>query len=144
MRYRQRRNHGIACTLQVVVLHLSCSLRPQPLPGGGCTHYQAWPWSYDRRPSHPYNAETEHVGCSPISQASDVTMNKTVLFRLLAYLLCLQLNLLRGLCMLRIACTFSAFERTEGSTTRRTFSEFRQRLQNCTYRRLFRSAVLGM
>ena len=21
--------------------------------GGGCTHYHAWPWSYDHRPSHP-------------------------------------------------------------------------------------------
>ena len=31
---------------------------------------------HSRMPSHPYNAETEHVACSTISQASDVTMNK--------------------------------------------------------------------
>ena len=24
--------------------------------------YHAWPKSYDHRPSHPYNAGTEHVG----------------------------------------------------------------------------------
>ena len=29
---------------------------------GGGTHYHAWPSSYDHRPSHPYNAGTEHVG----------------------------------------------------------------------------------
>ena len=28
----------------------------------------AWPWSYDHRPSHPYNAGTEHVGFSPTRQ----------------------------------------------------------------------------
>ena len=28
------------------------------------TRYHAWPWSYDRRPSHPYNTGTEHVGFS--------------------------------------------------------------------------------
>ena len=27
----------------------------------GCFHYHAWPKSYDHRPSHPYNAGTEHV-----------------------------------------------------------------------------------
>ena len=29
---------------------------------GGSIHYHVWPWSYDHRPSHPYNAGTEHVG----------------------------------------------------------------------------------
>ena len=31
---------------------------------GGCTHFHAWPQSYGHRPSHPYNAGTEHVGFS--------------------------------------------------------------------------------
>ena len=31
----------------------------------GCTQCHAWPWSYDHRPSHPYNAGTEPVGFSP-------------------------------------------------------------------------------
>ena len=36
--------------------------------GGGCTRYHAWPWSYDHRHSHLYNAETAHVGDSPTRQ----------------------------------------------------------------------------
>ena len=32
---------------------------------GGSTQYHAWSQSYDDRPSHPYNAVTEHVGFSP-------------------------------------------------------------------------------
>ena len=30
--------------------------------GGGRTRSHAWPESYNHRPSHPYNAGTEHVG----------------------------------------------------------------------------------
>ena len=37
-------------------------------PLGGGTHYHAWPYSYDDRPSRPYNAGTEHVGFSPTRQ----------------------------------------------------------------------------
>ena len=29
---------------------------------------RTWPQSYDHRPSHPYYAGTEHVGCSPTRQ----------------------------------------------------------------------------
>ena len=36
--------------------------------GGGVCSCHAWPWSYDHRPSHPYNAGTEHVGFSPTRQ----------------------------------------------------------------------------
>ena len=34
----------------------------------GCTRYHAWPQLYDHRPSHPYNAGTEHVGFSRTRQ----------------------------------------------------------------------------
>ena len=33
--------------------------------GGACTHYHAWPQSYDHIPPRPYGAGTEHVGVSP-------------------------------------------------------------------------------
>ena len=33
--------------------------------GGGMHSVCAWPWWYDRRPSHLYYARTEHVGFSP-------------------------------------------------------------------------------
>ena len=34
-----------------------------------CVHsWHAWPYSYDHRPSHPCNAGTERVGCSPSRQ----------------------------------------------------------------------------
>ena len=36
--------------------------------GGGLYSCDAWPWLYDHRPSHPYNAGTEHVGFSPTRQ----------------------------------------------------------------------------
>ena len=36
--------------------------------GGGGARYHAWAWSCDDRPSHLYNAETEHVGFSPTKQ----------------------------------------------------------------------------
>ena len=35
---------------------------------GGLYSYHAWPQSYDHRPSHPYNAGTEHVGFSRTTQ----------------------------------------------------------------------------
>ena len=36
--------------------------------GGGVYPVCAWPLSYDHRPSHPYDAGTEHVGLSPTRQ----------------------------------------------------------------------------
>ena len=36
--------------------------------GRGVLDIHAWPLSYERRPSHPYNAGTEHVGFSPTRQ----------------------------------------------------------------------------
>ena len=36
--------------------------------GGGCTQFVHDPSQYDRRPSHPSYAGTEHVGFSPTRQ----------------------------------------------------------------------------
>ena len=45
---------------------------------GGVPEIHTWPSSYDHRPSHPYNADTEHDGFSPTRQTLLAQARSTV------------------------------------------------------------------